>query len=599
MKRNPSRPTLSAETLKILRTTAAILTVMVLVVGVTVGFNMPPRRYWPALAAALPALAFFRFRALFELARAWKRARERWMSHGPDVERVSSKIFRNLRSTYIDRTRDDSTGFVDDKTWHDLDLGSICDDMDVCFTMAGRNELCRLLRHSLPAHDESLRRSSRVHEFLNDAEQRERIAFGLSRIGEERDADPASLLWGDSIRRDRLNSVFLLMTVLAAAALIVALFVNPSIGLVAVGVLFIANMWLYFRKVRYISSFIPALRVLGRMINVCETLPGLEQYAEQASEARGALKWLLTGAPNPVPTPGADITEVLLLYLKIYFLIDLLAYDRIVEHLIRNREAFRTLYRKIGALDAEYALASYRARRGRVCDAVLSEKQDGVSVMLEIDDGYHPHLAKPVPNSVTLTRPGTIVTGTNMAGKSTFLRMVGINVLLAQTAGYAFASGYQGCRFRVLSSIEKKDSLAEGKSFYYDEAERIFTMIEQVQTTVPTLLLIDELLSGTNSVERVSASVAIFRYLADRNALTIAATHAVDVAHRMRDRYAVFYFTDDADSNGLIFDYHIKEGVVATRNAIKLLELIGYPDEVIQDALRPPGEMTGPNAPEG
>jgi DNA mismatch repair ATPase MutS len=141
-----------------------------------------------------------------------------------------------------------------------------------------------------------------------------------------------------------------------------------------------------------------------------------------------------------------------------------------------------------------------------------------------------------------------------------------------------------------MSSIEKHDDLESGKSFYYDEAERIFRMIERVGGEVPVLLLIDELLSGTNSLERESASVAILHFLARRNALTVTATHDITIAKRLGGVYPSFYFTDHADDKGLSFDYKIRPGIVQSRNAIKLLSIIGYPEDVIQEAMKEAGE---------
>lgn len=103
------------------------------------------------------------------------------------------------------------------------------------------------------------------------------------------------------------------------------------------------------------------------------------------------------------------------------------------------------------------------------------------------------------------------------------------------------------------------------------------------------MLLIDELLAGTNSLERESASVAIFDYLSRRSTLTVAATHDVTIARTLQDLYSVHYFTDRATASGLSFDYVIRPGIVRTRNAIRLLSLIGYPQEVIDSALRGAG----------
>lgn len=580
--------------LKGLRAAALTIAIATVIAFGTLGYNVGSTYYWLMLTAVVPVTTSAVFRRALIIAQARISARARWMAHGPDVDRVPHTRLERLRQAYADHTRDVAAGFVDDRTWADLGMDEIHAGIDVCFTMAGRNELYRILRHALPQADRVAARASQADVFRDDVGYRERIAGLLAGIGEERDADPASLLWGNEARRDRLYPLFVGMTLLAVVSIVITVAVDVTLGLVLIGGVFLTNMWIYFRKARHISLFVPALRVLSRMINASATLAGTEALRTTTGGARGAFRWLLTGAPSPVPSLSGDIVEMLFLYIKIFFQIDLLAYERIMRHIGANREAYRALYQAIGALDAAFALASYRTRREDTCDAGpvagdMTEERDVTGARnpcaLELAGAYHPLVENAVANSVRLGKPGAIVTGTNMAGKSTFLRTIGINVLFAQTAGFAFATAYHAGRFRVLSSIDKHDDLAEGKSFYYDEAERIFRMIEEADAAIPALLLIDELLSGTNSLERESSSIAILRYLSERNALTVAATHDVTIADSVRDQYALYYFTDSANEKGLTFDYRIQPGVVNTRNAIKLLRLIGYPEDVIRAAL--------------
>jgi len=570
--------------LRFIRTSLAIVTAAVPAVFGTLGYNLSPLWYWGIASMIVPAVLYSIFRRAVPLADARIQARRRWKSHGPSVERVPYTQFEKYREDYGDYTRDTTRGYVDDRTWADLGMDEIHDRIDVSFTIAGRNELYRILRHALPPEASLAERGELMKLLTEDEARRMEIAQVLARVGEERDADPAILLWGESVESDSLFPVFIAMSGFSVASILMTAFGNTTLGIVAIIVAFFSNMWVYYRKARHVSVYVPALRVLSRMIAAAKEIPwyDLPELRSHTRGARRAFGWLLTGAPSPSPTFSGDITEVVLLYVKIFFQIDLIAYNRIVRTMSANIEAFRSLYAGLGTVDALYSLASYRARRKRSCDAELAETTNDE---IELEGAYHPLIARAIPNSVTLHRPGAIVTGTNMAGKSTFLRTVGICVLFAQTAGYTFASRYRAPRFRVMSSIEKHDDLAEGKSFYYDEAERIYRMIEEVGSEVPALLLIDELLSGTNSLERESASVAILHYLAARPALTIAATHDVAIARGVSEEYALHYFTDDADETGLIFDYKIHEGVVETRNAIKLLRLIGYPEDVITSAL--------------
>lgn len=582
--------------LKFVRTTLGLATIAAIAVFGSIGSNGAPEYYWFTLLAIPTFVLYVLFRRAVAFADARIRAKVRWKAYGPTVERVPYTRFEVFRDTYAEQTRDDEFGYVDDRTWNDLGMNEVHARLDTCFTMAGRNELIRTLRHTLPNQDLRSRRMELMDTLSKDDQLRGATAVTLARVGEERDADPARLLWSDSVGPDKLAPVSLGLGLMAAAFIVIAAAWNLSLGLIGVAVSFFANMTFYYTKARHISTYIPALRVLVRMIEAARTLPweGLSDLPGRVAAAKRASGWLLTGAPSPSPTFSGDITEAVLLYIKIYFQIDLIAFNRIAATLQKHREVFQEIYQGVGQVDAMLALASYRARRKRTCQAIIrypgdearrAENAVDLPMGINLDRAYHPLVSKAIPNSVSLTAPGAIVTGTNMAGKSTFLRTVGINVLFAQTAGYAFASGYEAPAFRVMSSIEKGDDLANGKSFYYDEAERIYLMIEQTKEGEPLLLLIDELLSGTNSLERESASIAILHYLARHNALTVAATHDVAIARGVGDQYALHYFTDNADENGLTFDFKIHEGVVETRNAIKLLRLIGYPENVIRSAL--------------
>ncbi len=574
--------------LKFFRTTFVFVAIAVPIVFGTMGYNFGAVWYWGIGLIVVPGWLYVTFRRAVALADARVRARKRWKADGSAVERITYTEFELLQERYREATRDPDLGCVDDRTWIDLGMDDIHAELDICFTMAGRNELMRILRHALPGSDVVRERAALIDLFGDDTKNRLQIAEALARVGEERDADPAVLLWGDGVRTDRFSGLFVGLCLAAIAAILFTAFINAALGAVAIVGIFITNMVVYYRKARHLSVDVPALRILSRMVDAARHLPffDLPEDRRAAAGCKRAFRWLLTGAPSPTPSFSGDLVEMLLVYVKIYFQIDLIAYNRIIGTIDAERSSFQRLYQGIGTVDALHALASYRSKRSRTCEV---ETGAGTAAGIELTGVYHPLVTKAVANTVTIGRPGAIVTGTNMAGKSTFLRTVGISVLFAQTAGYAFAKRYAAPLFRIMSSIEKHDDLAEGKSFYYDEAERIYRMIEEVGEGTPVLLLIDELLSGTNSLERESASIAILHYLADSPALTVAATHDVAIARGVADRYELYYFTDSADKTGLSFDYTIHEGVVQTRNAIKLLRLIGYPEDVIAAAL----ERTG------
>ncbi|MFW5684993.1 MAG: hypothetical protein ACOC1I_09080, partial [Spirochaetota bacterium] len=324
--------------LKFLRTTFGLLTLAVIATFGTIGYNVGPDWYWLMGTAVLPLLAYVILRRAVSEADARQRARRRWKAHGPAVERVPYTRFEELRDRHSETTANPAEGFVDSRTWFDLGMDRVHERIDVCFTMAGRNELYRLLRHTLPSSDELEQRRALQSRFAHDEAERLRIAQALARIGEERDADPATILFGDGVEPDAMFPRFVTMSALSVLAILIAVFANPMLGIIGIIVMFFSNMWLYYRKARHLSGYVPALRVLSRMIDAAPAIDwyDLPRLHRETSGAKRAFRWLLTGAPSASPSLSGDLTEVFLLYLKIYFQADLIAFNRLVTTIRAN-----------------------------------------------------------------------------------------------------------------------------------------------------------------------------------------------------------------------------------------------------------------------
>jgi DNA mismatch repair ATPase MutS len=192
-----------------------------------------------------------------------------------------------------------------------------------------------------------------------------------------------------------------------------------------------------------------------------------------------------------------------------------------------------------------------------------------------------------VANSIATDR-SLLITGSNMSGKSTFLRTVGVNALLAQTLGTALAAAYRAPRFTIMTSIGRSDSLLEGKSYYLAEVERVRALITRGQSAERCLFIIDELFRGTNTTERIAASFAVLEKI-DRvdgrpRHVTLVATHDLELSTLLAPLYLSHHFREIIESGELRFDYQLKPGVSSTRNAIALLELMGFPADVVARA---------------
>jgi DNA mismatch repair ATPase MutS len=249
----------------------------------------------------------------------------------------------------------------------------------------------------------------------------------------------------------------------------------------------------------------------------------------------------------------------------------------------RDSSAFS---RRWGEVDAAVAVASFRAGTPgwtppRLCDAASP---------VRLIDVRHPLVADAVPNSIQLKPPhGVLITGSNMSGKSTWLRTIGVSAVLAQTINTCLATAYEAPIFRVRSCIGRQDDLVAEKSYYLVEVEALLSMVQASRDAAPHLFLLDELFRGTNAVERIAAGESVLRELIGLGNhlphVAIAATHDGELVDLLRGCYAVYHFGDAIGPNGLTFDYHLTPGPATTRNAITLLQLQGAPEALVNRAL--------------
>ena len=170
------------------------------------------------------------------------------------------------------------------------------------------------------------------------------------------------------------------------------------------------------------------------------------------------------------------------------------------------------------------------------------------------------------------TGESLIITGSNMSGKTTYLRTIGLNVLLGLCGSPVSADKMEFPPMEILSSIKNEDSLEEGISFFYAEVKRIAHILNRTKEEGKYLILLDELLKGTNTRERLIASKAIVQKLMKSNSVVFITTHDVDLAIKTK-KQKVAHFTETVKDNRMSFDYKIKDGVIRSTNALRILAI--------------------------
>ena len=241
----------------------------------------------------------------------------------------------------------------------------------------------------------------------------------------------------------------------------------------------------------------------------------------------------------------------------------------------------------LGELDGLLALGGFAFEHpGYACPEFHStmdsaQAASGKETLLELEEACHPLLppGQRVPNTVRL-RAATrllVVSGSNMSGKSTLLRTVGVNVVLAQTGAPVCCRAMRLNPILIGATLRVEDSIQEGVSRFYAEIRRLSRLMEMTHAERPLLFLLDELLHGTNSHDRVQGAQALLKRFAERGAFGLVTTHDLALTrleHEMRG-CANVHFQDRVEDGRIEFDYKMRPGVVEKSNALALMRSVG------------------------
>lgn len=519
------------------------------------------------------ALAFYfrrkmlAYRALYHIKNGWGKVAER------------KRKFEEIRKLHDFLKGEKSEEFfIDNQTWQDFTMDKIFERLDRTLSSPGEQMLYNILRN--PKFDgEALKiRNNTVKLFQTNNELREKIQIELYWLGRQNKNSISEFLWGELPKKSKLNMLFNFMAFLPLAIIAMMPFYGLGVAVYLVFI-FMANMYIHYKFRNEISVHIDSMAYLSAVVNTARKLgeikePSLEMYTKSLKADVRNIK-ASRGAGLLGTVEGIDFIAD---YLNIMFLSKERKFYAVLDELLKHKDELQRAYKTVGEIDALISIASYRTG----LDYYTEPELDVESRLIDVTDVVHPLITEPIANSVSIENGGIILTGSNMSGKSTFLRTIGVNALFAQTIYTCLAKKYSGSYFKILSSISPSDDLLVGKSYYLGEAEAVLRIINNCESKLPTLCIIDEIFRGTNPVERISASAEILDYLINNNCLPIVATHDLELTEIVDEAFECYYFTEDVDEEGLKFDYLIRKGVSPTRNAIKLLKYLGYPEMIIE-----------------
>lgn len=475
--------------------------------------------------------------------------------------------------------------YIDDTTWNDLDLLRIFQLLNNTMSSCGEDYLYAMLR--IPRFDrETLEERERLIEYFR-AHEKERVILQrtLARIGKIKDLSITDYIYriNEVKRRGRGKYVFLAFLSLASIA---TLFIHPLSGVVFFLTVTCINVLTHMRDSAAIEPYFKSLSCILRILYAADSMkklkiPEISEYLKKIEKDSEAMKGIRKKARMLANSKGLDdFLSLIMSYINSFFLLDFIQFYGVLKDYDGHQQEVEELIEQIGILDSAIAVASFREYLPLYS---VPEFQEHDRVSMEVKDLYHPLIANPVANSISVSG-GTLVTGSNASGKSTFLKNIAVNAILAQTVHTCVASSYKANMMKVMTSMALRDDLQGGESYYIVEIKSIKRILEEAEKKVPLLCIVDEVLRGTNTIERIAASSRILNALNQPHVLPFAATHDIELSYILKDIYRNYHFEEEICEDDVKFNYLLLPGRATSRNAIALLEMIGYDKEVVKGA---------------
>ena len=473
------------------------------------------------------------------------------------------------------------------QTLKDIDIENLFALLDRTLTTIGQQFLYNKIIFPQKNLEHLKKSDENSNYFKMENAKREPVQIILYKLEKNGTSRIAHLLNIQNSGIDKNLNLYKMLTALAVAALIGSIFF-PVIFIYLILIFGTNIMIQYVFKYRNERQYASVREIYG-MIKAAQKLQKIDSIIGGGSIPEH-LKSLRPFVKNysllNFGIPGDDLSKAMfymLELLKACFLLELHLLNNSYSQIINQREPLKKLFEYVGEFDFAISMASLKSdsRFATCIPDLVSENK-----VLKFTNATHPMIENCVPNSFSLVHQSAFITGSNMSSKSTFLRTILINSILAQTIYLCFAESYSASFLKPFSSITIEDNLLEGSSYFFTEVEIVKEMTKQVHFSPNHLFVIDETFKGTNTLERISLAKAVLEFLNNNENIVIASSHDLELIDLISKDFELYYFTETIKDNYLNFDHTIKPGFLKTTNAIKIIEIENYPKIIIDEAYK-------------
>lgn len=487
-----------------------------------------------------------------------------------EIKPDDTEVIRHHYAGFVDQEK-----CLDDITWNDLDMDRVYEKINATLSGAGDIMLYAMLREPCLKEKDLKKRRDLMEWARKHEEEREEVCNILYDCGKrnKEDMELPFLENHGSLKRRRRSWI---LVICMYSSLMISIFFPIPMLLVTL-LLFVYSTFRYFvlhKKLEYdmdplvyLLYHIDGLHKLAKLS--FDGLPEIKKQAEELSKQLQKIqKRRSIGYFENIAGMGNCFTQR-----------ESILYDTYADIIYEKQDRIREAFAFLGMLDACMSAASYQSYQKELHSVKLCEGRMDIQAL----DMIHPLVEHCVPNTIDIAE-NRLLTGSNATGKSTYLKMVMLNAILAQSFGFAFAKTYEAGFYRIASSMSIHDHLERNESTFVAELKSIQKLLTIAKSEQPSLCAIDEILRGTNTVERIAASCAILQEFTNYPCICLGATHDIELTRLLAHSYQNYHFSERMEKDKMIFDYKIHKGPTKTRNAIQLLKLFAYDDALVKRA---------------
>ena len=509
-----------------------------------------------------------------------RQIRAQW-GKAPDTK-YTEDIYNSIRNYFDNHKDQEKNFFIDDITWNDLDMNRIFSRVNITRTDAGEECLYNMLRELIYGHNELAERDRLIEYFRKNPFEREKIQLILSDLGKLRFLSISEYINGKRSGGGIKGIYYKILSFVFIASMIATIFYPGAIAIFMISLA--VNVTVYFKARDQIIGHLQSLGYIVNMLGVSRRISKLniEELDTYLIELRRCTSKVKGVSLNAFYFLFYTSENYLFELIKILLLGEPVAFHSIFKIVTKNRQEIESVFKTVGLLDSLISVASYRESLDYYATPVLV-KGNISNKKIEFTDMYHPLIKNPVTNSFSVAG-GALLPGSNASGKSTFLKSVAINAIFAQTIFTCLAKEYYSSYFNIYSSMALNDNLEMNESYYIVEIKSLKRILKGLNDKVPCFCVIDEVLRGTNTIERIAASSEIMNFISDSNCICLCASHDIELTQILVDKVENYHFQEFFEDENIKFDYKIYPGKSTTRNAIKLLKILGYDERIVDNA---------------